>query len=124
MSISSIGELTVTLSAWDNGDGTYGGQGQYYYPPTGNTFHLEVEQLCTGYISGQPYVIAVGPVKLQDGTFTQEFGAIAVVEGGEANDKIRVLLFDSFAQAQGYCVSGNPGATVEVIDGEFNIRSK
>ena len=126
MSYSSIGEFTVTLSAWENSDGSYGGQGQYYYPGNGNTFHLEVEKICTGTAnSGQPYVIAIGPVKLQDGTvFEKEYGAIAVVEGGEAADRVRVKLYSSFETADAFCTGGDPGASVQVLDGNFNIRGK
>lgn len=127
MSYSSIGEFTVTLSAWDNGGGDFGGQGQYYYPGNGNTFHLEVEKICTGTAnSGEPYVIAIGPIKLQDGTVLggAEYGAIAVVEGGEAADRVRVKVYSSLEDANAFCTGGDPGASVKVLDGNFNIRSK
>ncbi|MEN8251626.1 MAG: hypothetical protein ABFS32_22075, partial [Bacteroidota bacterium] len=45
---SNIPGLSVQLSAWDNGDGTYGGNAQYYYSGNGNKFHIAVTKVCTG----------------------------------------------------------------------------
>ncbi len=128
------GEFTVTLSAWESADGTYGGQGQYYYPPSDRTFHLKVNRICYGTVvdgtfAGQPYVVAIGPVFGQDGTEVNVgYGAIAVAEGDDSPDGVRVRFDETLAFVEGFCTMARVGANnvfpALVIDGNFNIRSK
>ncbi|MEN8251814.1 MAG: hypothetical protein ABFS32_23035 [Bacteroidota bacterium] len=129
-SFTTMGAFTITLSAWENADGSFGGQGQYYYPGNGNTFHLVVEKLCSGTVlygglSGQPYVVAIGPIKDQDGTeMWGDYGLIAIAEGDDAGDGFRVLV-GSKSSMEYQCTKGaNWTYSPRVIDGNFNIRSK
>lgn len=129
-SLTSLGPFTVTLSAWENADGTFGGQGQYYYPGNGNTFHLVVEKICTGTVpsgtyTGNPYVVAVGPIKEQDGTdFTGDYGLISIAEGGDYGDGIRVLVGSQGAMEYQCSIGAGFSYPARVIDGNFNLRSK
>ena len=125
------GDFTVTLSAWDNGDGTFGGQGQYYYPPSDRTFHLKVSRICSGLVAsgpfaGQPYVVAIGPVFGQDGTeVVNGYGAIAVAEGGTAGDGVRVWFDRTLEVVEDFCEAGAYDSFPAIVnDGNFNIRSK
>lgn len=128
MSVSSIGPFYVNLSAWDGGDGTFGGQGEYYYPTSGVKWHLKVTEVCSGVNGlGQPYIVAIGPISEQEGTdvwYTHV--AIAITERGEAGDGIRVPTFSSLEAAEAYChnaVASGLGGVV-VVEGNFNIRTK
>ena len=125
------GAFTVTLSAWENADGTFGGQGQYYYPPIDRTFHLKVQKVCTGTVqagpyTGQPYAIGIGEVFGQDGTeVSVGYGAIAVAEGDESGDGVRVWFDMTWDIVNAFCESGaNNSFPAKVVDGNFNIRSK
>lgn len=125
------GEFTVTLSAKENVDGTFKGQGQYYYPPANRTFHLKVKKLCTGIVpsgpyDGQQYAIGVGKVFGQDGTnVINGFGGIAVAEGGNSGDGVRVTFDKTWAEVEDWCDSGAGSLfPAKVVDGNFNIRSK
>ena len=128
---SNYGEFTVTLSAWQNSDGSFGGQGQYYYPPLERTFHLEVTKVCTGIVpsgeyAGQSYAVAVGPIKGQDDTEVNiGFGGIAVVEGDEAGDAFRVAFDETSEYVINWCENGAEAHfPAKVLDGNFNIRTK
>ena len=129
---SPYGPFTVTLSAWENTDGTFGGQGQYYYPPLDRTFHLKVQKVCTGVVggsgpyAGQPYAVGIGEVFGQDGTeVSVGYGAIAVAEGGDYGDGFRVAFDKTWDFVDTWC---NNGAEYKfparVVDGNFNLRSK
>jgi len=126
------GEFTVTLSAWQKADLTYGGEGQYYYPPLNKTFHLDVTKVCVGTVSsgpyaGAPYAVGMGTVRGQDGTVVSGdgFGAIAVAEGGDAGDGVRVWFDMTKAVIDAFCDAGAYDSfPARVVDGNFNIRSK
>ena len=128
---SNYGPFTVTLSAWENSDGSFGGQGQYYYPANGRTFHLKVQKVCAGTVpsgtyAGQPYAVGVGEVFGQDGTSVNVgYGGIAVVEGGQSGDAFRVAFDETLTFVNNWCESGAGYLfPAKVLDGNFNIRSK
>jgi len=130
---SNYGPFTVTLSAWENVDGSFGGQGEYYYPPLNRAFHLVVTKICTGTVENtsspydnQPYVVAIGTVKGQDGTeVSVGYGAIAVAEGGDYGDGFRVAFDQTYEFVDNWCENGAEGKfPAHVEDGNFNIRSK
>jgi hypothetical protein len=121
------GEFTVTLSAWEKVDGTYGGEGQYYYPPINRTFHLDVNRVCFGEIGGAPVAAAIGTVRGQDGTEVTDggWGGIAVKEGGDAGDRFRVWFDKEESAMNAWCEALAYGTfPALVVDGNFNIRSK
>lgn len=121
---TNYGEFTVTLSAWQRGE-TFGGQGQYYYPPLDRAFHLEVEQVC--FAEDLSWAVAIGPVRGQDGTEVtgEGFGAIAIKEGGDQPDRFRVAFDKSEAFVQEWCENGAEGTFPAIVqDGNFNIREK
>lgn len=121
----NYGEFTVTLSAWQKDDGTFGGEGQYYYPPLNRTFHLDVTHVC--FAADQSWAVAIGPVRGQDGTEVtgEGFGAIAIKEGGDEPDRFRVAFDQSEAFVQAWCENGAYGTFPAIVqDGNFNIRSK
>ncbi len=133
LSAVNYGEFHVMLSAWDKGDDTYGGQGQYYYPPIDRTFHLKVSRVCSGEVTngpftGSPYIVAIGSIFLQDGTEPQAgggFGAIAVAEGGTAGDGVRVWFDETLPVVEAFCENGAYDSfPARVMDGNFNIRTK
>jgi hypothetical protein len=124
---AGYGEFTVTLSAWEKVDGTYGGEGQYYYPPLNRTFHLDVTRVCFGELGGAPYAVAIGTVRGQDGTEVTDggWGGIAVLEGGDAGDRFRVWFDRTESVMNAWCENGAYGTfPALVVDGNFNIRSK
>jgi hypothetical protein len=124
---SPYGEFTVTLSAWEKADGTYGGEGQYYYPPLERTFHLDVTRVCFGMLGDAPYAAAIGTVRGQDGTEVTDggWGGIAVLEGGDAGDRFRVWFDVTQERADYFCESGAEHSfPALVVDGNFSIRTK
>jgi hypothetical protein len=124
---SPYGEFTVTLSAWDNGNETNGGQGQYYYPPLDRSFHLKVSELCTGQLPDGPWAVAIGKVSGQDGTEVtgDGYGAIAVIDRGKAGDGVRVAFYPSIENLEGWCDNRAEGKLpAKVVDGNFHIRSR
>jgi hypothetical protein len=126
-----VKEFTVTLSAWEKADGTCGGEGEYYYEPNGQKFHLDITKVCFGMVSsgtyaGAAYAVGIGTVRAQDdGTFGG-YGAIAIAEGGETGDGIRVLADMAENDPRTSCTYWvtNTGFPALVLDGNFNIRSK
>jgi hypothetical protein len=123
----NYGEFTVTLSAWQKEDGSYGGEGEYYYPPLNRKFHLDVTRVCFGTYSGKPYAVAMGTVRGQDGTEVpgEGYGAIAVLDGIDEPDRFRVWFDVSEAAAIGFCENGAYGLFPAIVqDGNFHVRSK
>jgi len=126
--VTTYGEFYLNISAWDGGDGTFGGQGEYYYPGNGNKFHLKVEEVCSGVNGlGQPYIVAIGPISEQEGTemgFT--YASFSITDRGELGDGIRVLAYTSHDAALNYCHNAVAMGLVaaNVTEGDFTIRTK
>jgi hypothetical protein len=127
----ALEKFTVTLSAWEKADGTHGGEGQYYYEPSGIRFHLDVTQTCFGTVSGgaydgAAYAVGIGTVRAQGGSPVGGYGAIAVAEGGKAGDGVRVKVNLESTTLETTCSfwAGNSSFFARAVDGNFHIRSK
>lgn len=121
--------MSISLVAWDNGDGTFGGNGEYAYGPW--QWHLDVKHVCFGSTpDGHAAVIAIGTVKDQVGNLNlaegSDWGFLAVRDGNDGeHDRLRAGRGITQASAIGYydSLAGNVWPA-EVTVGDFNIREK
>jgi hypothetical protein len=113
-------DFTVTLSAWEKPDGTFGGEGQYARDDL--TFHLDVTKVC--FSTDLDAAAAIGTVRRQDGgPLSSLWGGIAVKDDG-SGDRVRVRINLDETEAAGFCSSLGGSYPGTVLDGNFHIRSK
>ena len=88
-------------------------------------------RVCFGTVSGglysvASYAVGIGPIRAQDDGTHGGYGAVAIAEGGDCGDGVRVLANLAEDASETTCTfwANNTSFPAQAVDGNFNIREK